>query len=128
MPNKLRILQLQLSKCLSKKYNLLWDFHQHSLLLMTSIQTFLFPWKKLIPILKKSQIFNIFFFFFKNFRYGSMTDIVDHVFPPTSQSPQMALGTVHILRKHFHSTKTNLITYFFNITFWRNFHAVVWNF
>ena len=31
------------------------------------------------------------FFFFKHFRYGSMSSIVDHVFPPTSQSPQMAL-------------------------------------
>ena len=43
------------------------------------------------PILKRITIFNVFFFFFKNFRYGSMTNIVDHVFPPTSQSPQMAL-------------------------------------
>ena len=56
--------------------------------------------------------------------------------------PEMLQGTIHILRKHMYSTKLNL-TYlidllgfflskqnnlFFNIAFWQNFHAVVWNF
>ena len=54
-----------------------------------------------------------------------------------------ALGSIHILRKQFYSTKINLTSkfftktgffssnqknFFFNITFWRNFHAVVWIF
>jgi hypothetical protein len=47
--------------------------------------------QKTNTILKRISNFNIFFFFFKISRYGSMSSIVDHVFPPTSQSPQMAL-------------------------------------
>ena len=52
-------------------------------------------------------------------------------------------GKIHILRKLFYSTKLNLNckfftktgffssnqkNFFFNITFWQNFHAVVWIF
>ena len=52
-------------------------------------------------------------------------------------------GTIHILRKHLYSTKLKLITkffiktgvflskqksLFFKITFWQNFHGVIWFF
>ena len=44
------------------------------------------------------------------------------------------LGTIHILRKHLNSTKLNFEFWtfhnqnnlFFNVSFWRIFHALVW--
>ena len=54
----------------------------------------------------------------------------------------LPLGTIHILCKHLYRTKLNLTlkfsqelgfsskqrNFFFNITFWQKFHAIVWNF
>ena len=73
---------------------------------------------------------------FETFAEGSnvLPTPCGHIFHKTCLSKM--LGTVHILRKHSNSTNFSQKLFFlskqqnlfFNITFWRNFHAVFWNF